>query len=530
MNLTKEYVNQVVRRVLFSLKKQTGEFIHIFSILEKIEEDMQDYNDFAPNYGNEYNDFIKNVGGNEDKIFLTVDRITISAELFEKPWENYYSGKEQLLPCAENYQWPAGEIQWRILPSDENAKTELKAVLPRRACPTYVRYCIPKEEPVIINTILTDNKLKSQLKELSERNLGYDLTIHKNLLGGFVFLTYNNIYRKIDFAEKETRDGIYCRLDYKGVGQSMTIVCLRRANDDGVVGIDQFTLDGSKNLYELTFKDTFHSLEVNILDKDGDLIDFYNRLVFIHSINFDMRVGDQEVYVLDKEGNTIKVVQKFIEGDRTVIGDKNPTKSLLDSSPEYAYLEFEKALDFVFYDGDKNTIEQNIEKSNNDILRILNLAHEKIIICDSFFDKKALERFVLPMGSRTVPIRILSGKNELKKDGKRKDLAQIIKDFNEKGVATIQCRLLTGQKAPLHDRYIVADDQVWMLGCSLNEFGVRATTLIRVPKDYRQKLIDRAEEWWKDESLTEDINDGKEKDKAKRRCFFCKWLDKLCGR
>ena len=76
--------------------------------------------------------------------------------------------------------------------------------------------------------------------------------------------------------------------------------------------------------------------------------------------------------------------------------------------------------------------------------------------------------------------------------------------------------------------FIVVDDNVWMLGCSLNEFGNRATTLIRVPKDYKQKLIDRALEWWNDETLTVDIYDVEEKVNIKRKCFICKWFDKLC--
>lgn len=530
MNLTQEYLNQQVRRVVFSLRKPSGEYVHIFSILEKIEEDMQDYNAFSPNQGKEYNDYIDSAPGKEDKIYLTVDKITITKPFFDKPWDNYYSGKHQLQPCTENYRWPAEDNQWRILPSDENNKTELKAILPRRTCPSYVRYCIPTEVPAIINHILTTEKLRLQLKELSERNLGYDITVHKNLLGGFFFLTYNNIYRKIDFTEKETRDGIYCRVDYKGNGQPLTVICTRRANDDGVVGMDQFPLDGNSSLYELTFKGPFHSLEVNILDREGDLIDFYNRLVFIHSINFDMRLGDQEVHVLDEDGNTIKTVQKFTEADRTVIGEIDPTKGLLDSSPEYAYREFEKALDFVFYDGDKNTQKENLKKSTADVIRILNTAHERIYICDTFFDAKALGRFVLPMESRSVPVRILSGKKELKSDGKRLKLAEAINEMNGKGISNITCRLLIGKKAELHDRFIVADDQVWMLGCSLNEFGDRATTLIRVPKDYRQKLVDRAEKWWEDEDLTENINDAKKDDTAKRRCLICKWLDKLCRR
>ena len=530
MNLTQDYINQTVRRVVFSLKRPTGEYFHIFSILEKIEKDMLDYDSFAPNYGNEYNDFIKNADGSEDKIYLTVDWINISKDIFNRPWEHCYSGKVQLMPTTKDYRWPAGETEWRILPSDENAKTELAAVLPRRLCPRYVRYCVPSKDTDLINKLLLEDKLRKQLSELSHRNLGYDLTIHKNLLGGFIFLTYNSIYRKIDFSEKETRDGIYCRLHYVGKGQPLNICCKRMAHDDGIVGMDCFDLDGRKCLYELDFKGPFHSLEVSILDKDGDIIDFYNRLVFIHSINFEMRVGDAEVHVLDEDGNTLKTVHKYIEGDRTVIGDKSPQKSLLDSSPEYAYQEFEKALDFVFYDGDKATVEQNIEKSSKDILRILNSAHERVYICDVYFDAKSLSRFVLPMSSRTVKVKILSGKKELKSEGKRERLANSIKEMNKSGIANVECRLLTGKKAELHDRFIVADDQVWMLGCSLNEFGNRATTLIRVPKDYRQKLIDRAEEWWLDDALTVNINDVEENDNTRKRCSFCKWLDKLCGR
>lgn len=58
-------------------------------------------------------------------------------------------------------------------------------------------------------------------------------------------------------------------------------------------------------------------------------------------------------------------------------------------------------------------------------------------------------------------------------------------------------------KAALHDRFIIADEKMWMLGCSLNEFGVRATTLIRVPQAYANKMIITAEHWWNNEKLTE---------------------------
>ena len=531
MDLKDSIIGQEVRRLVISLKKSSGEYLHVFSIFERIEEGMQDYDDFEPNFGNEHNDFIAYADGKQDKLFLTVDRIQITEELFEKPWKNYYSGKSLLLPTTEKYRWPAGKDEWRIIPSNDNYKSELKDLLPRRYCPRYVRYCIPENQPDALDCILSNEKLKEQFRKLSVRNLGYDLCEHNLFLGGFIFLTYNTIYTNIAFAEKETRDGLFCRITYKdGNRKPIKLICKRKGNDDGVVGITEHVLDGSKTLYEIDFGGTFHSLEVNILDENGFLLDFYDYLVFIHSINFDMRVGDREVHVIDENGKVIKIVQKYIEGDRTVIGEKDPKNGLLDSSPDYAYRLFEEALDFVFYDGDKEQSEHNKEQAEKDILRIINSARESVFICDVFFDDKSLSRFILPMASRTIPLKILSGKQELRQDNKRVKLAKAIEEMNGNGIANVKCRLLIGKKAELHDRFIMADDNVWMLGCSLNEFGNRATTLIRVPKDYRQKLIDRAEEWWKDDTLSVNINDIEDNDKTRKRCFIGKWFDALFGR
>lgn len=83
MDLTNSFVGKEVRRILFSLKKASGEYYHIFSIYENIDEDMQDYRDFAPNHRNEYNDFVKTADGKEDKLYLTIDRVTMT-ELFYK--------------------------------------------------------------------------------------------------------------------------------------------------------------------------------------------------------------------------------------------------------------------------------------------------------------------------------------------------------------------------------------------------------------------------------------------------------------
>ena len=76
--------------------------------------------------------------------------------------------------------------------------------------------------------------------------------------------------------------------------------------------------------------------------------------------------------------------------------------------------------------------------------------------------------------------------------------------YVEKVKGKVTCRLLLGEPI-LHDRLIIADDQVWMLGSSLNHFGAKATTLIRVPKAYRGRLIEKVEYWWNNDSESNEL-------------------------
>ena len=69
----------------------------------------------------------------------------------------------------------------------------------------------------------------------------------------------------------------------------------------------------------------------------------------------------------------------------------------------------------------------------------------------------------------------------------------------------IECRVLRGEKSPLHDRFLVIDDNVYLLGSSLNEVGNRTTTISRVPAP--GEMIDQAESWWADDKACPAIAD-----------------------
>lgn len=45
----------------------------------------------------------------------------------------------------------------------------------------------------------------------------------------------------------------------------------------------------------------------------------------------------------------------------------------------------------------------------------------------------------------------------------------------------IEIKVMPGQKSPVHDRFLIVDGTVWVLGASLNEFGSRGSLLMKLP-------------------------------------------------
>jgi hypothetical protein len=83
--------------------------------------------------------------------------------------------------------------------------------------------------------------------------------------------------------------------------------------------------------------------------------------------------------------------------------------------------------------------------------------------------------------------------------------AQLIQYTSAVPQQKIECRVLRGNKSPLHDRFLVIDDEVYLLGSSLNEFGSRTTTISRVPAP--GEMIKQAETWWADNEICPPIEE-----------------------
>ena len=185
-----------------------------------------------------------------------------------------------------------------------------------------------------------------------------------------------------------------------------------------------------------------------------------------------------------------------------MIGSKKVQDSSVVTDTK-SFEQAEKELRFIFFDGDKDRKEDNLKRAHDILMKIQNTAYRRIIICDPYFEAKELYRYVFHQNSLDINTWILTSKNI------NKSQAQALKEAQDKynlltENANVLCRVMRG-RSDLHDRFLIVDDRVWILGTSLNNFGERATTIALVPEDSSAKIISKIEAWWFNNSITEDL-------------------------
>ena len=494
-----DYVGQEVRRISFIVKRaDDGQYHHLLSLVEYLFPDMQDYNEFKTQKKNVLIDFVKEGDGNKDKVFFVVDFPVLSEEYLKTP-NTFIVDNDKVLPWATNNAGGCWKYDRPVIVSlHKDKKGALAYLLPNRTTSAYVNVFKPEEQ------ITVDKRIEEQVKRLSERNIGRDVTLYSEFYGGTIVACYNPYYKSLDLTEDATTPGIFIRINYReNVKRQLSFRFKTYLDDDTITDIPPVLTPEGAFLTHFDFPHSFRKVDIDVMDTDGKLIDYIDNVVFIHRINVDMQVKSKEVHVKNEKGETVNVIEKFA-GEQFVIENPKVDKDAMKIAPEIAYKASEDSLTYVFFDGDKDRVDENERKAKETVMKILNKAKKRCYICDVYFSVKTLVRFVMPVKLQNVEVRILSSKEELKAIDIQ-ELKEECEAMRENDIVDVHCRLLRGVKAALHDRFIVADDQVWLAGCSLDEIGKRATTISRVPTDYSQKILDRIEEWWYNDELSEKI-------------------------
>jgi hypothetical protein len=124
---------------------------------------------------------------------------------------------------------------------------------------------------------------------------------------------------------------------------------------------------------------------------------------------------------------------------------------------------------------------------------ILEGASQRIWVADPYLGGLQIFQFIHAASRLAVEIRLITSRlafeqpSSLKPKGDGADLASLagfaegLEGLDRRGFADVEAWVLRGKVPPLHDRFLVVDDAVWLSGNSLNSLGTRAGLILKVP-------------------------------------------------
>jgi hypothetical protein len=503
-----KYYSKAKRTALLAEDKLTGKWYHIFSVFELLSEDIEEYN--IPNndwYENSQfpNTSVRRSTINSDAytFYLIIQDIKINDALsaFDNPLENNsFDGKINEFFNNSFIKEPTGELPL-VLPSNMSDKDGLSSILPKRNSGLLVWTQIDNERKV--EKLFKNEPISKQMEainQLTEDWLGFDIWFQPEHLGNIYLSLPNPYFRDIDLSISQNPVGIYYHFKIReGIKEIFKIRIIDKHGDN--IALDRvYEITNYVGRIDLPHEPEF--TEFRIYNSSDDLIAKIGPFGFLKTIQFGMSVkqADFHVKIEGKEGEKKEfVVEKFSREKPLNIGkveDFNAPFYFKTAENKRKHIYNKEMKNFIFFKGGLNN-EQDLKRQKEEaktiISEIINKAKNKCYICDPYFDANDLIEFAFPIKNSYTELRILNSNECINKDI-AKTLLELINRYNEQPFQKIELKVLYSHV--LHDRFIVADNEVWYLGTSLNQFGTKTTCIGKVPESDNLEIIKEIERWF----------------------------------
>lgn len=502
-------------RVFQVLDKNTRKCYHIFSIMEVVEPDMEEYG--APylfDRASEYFDDNKQL-----KLYYTESRMNLTCDFLDNPIGHLCvvddKGHSDILEFYndEFMHIPTGNLEYLLV--DTSNLSGFKDILSNTSGPTWIKTYADRNHAVL-DLVKSEPILEKSLRELSLKHIGKDLTLYTEYIGNIIVERHHPEIRWIGFrgSRLNNQDGIILETGFRTAGRpDLNLEICSFEQEDCVTADTSIDIPTSGFLQHITLPTSSQNSIVKVFDGDGTLIYYSPLSSFVKAINVEISVPSRKVGPIqytDNKGNLVitQGSQKW-SLETMKIGEtrSKPDHYYSEGHKQREVYDHEKNGEFVFFDGDLATREANRKRAIQIVGKYLSGARTRCYICDDFFGARDFETFVLPIKFEDVEVRIINDKEHCRQEC-RKPLAEIIGKYNHSlGREKVICRCLKGDKSVLHDRIIVADDTVYAVGASFNELGRRASVMYKVPHYAGLRIISTIENWWGNSAISEDIRD-----------------------
>lgn len=386
-------------------------------------------------------------------------------------------------------------------------KSDLDMVLPHRNTVFRMWTKLDKEKSWLRNfTVKQLKKIFQNAGEFSSRYLNFDISTAQEHLGNIYLCGCNPLLRKCHLSLLDSNKRLLVEMNERAGKSIVGGTLLFEEKRGNQIGFSiKIIIESIFQIIDLPYFPD--ELITTIYDIDGRLLEKHYG-VWVN-IAANLRLGGTQVHLTVEKNDKTELIKipKFCKAQEVNVGtyDHSNAQYFKRAMQNRKYLELEKNKEFIFFPGDKG----DKEKAEIHIREIVSNASTRCMFLDPYFGAVDMV-YAMVVQNIGFPVQIISSANFLRrKINKNPDsithaerLLQVIEDYKRLfSNQEIECRVLMGNnRSPLHDRYIIVDGKVYLLGSSFNEFGSRATTLSKVPAPDR--MITQAEKWWGDNSKT----------------------------
>lgn len=518
----------MVRRTCVVLDTPQDEHIHLFSVFEDISADMQD----ASRRDRHARAHHYKLNTGQGDIQVHIENLNgVDLKQVESSLSDYLvSDNRGLILLNKSFvKEPLGDGQSMILDASTESVSTVKKVLPLRRGVRKVRAYVDAERATK-SFVEKDDKTVSHLGEVTEKVLGFNLANYSEHIGNIYFVEDFSPIKDIDVTGLIAPCGLLCTIEYKDPNwkEDFTIQVRDRHHRDITVWDAVYTIIGGSKTIILEMPQAPAEVELYAYDKQHNIIYYHPYTPFVRNISFEMGVQSKVLRVKGQNKNgedTVVDYPKFVHEKPTIINDKTGRYidgDFKEAKPIQQVAIEDNGLRFCFFDTDAEHQDDYVRKAQTVLQQMIDQARTECYICDPYFNAGDFEKFIYPLKSLNVNVKILNGKEQMKKKREEdekgrdriKELKTVLQQYNDKIKGQpIQCRMLTG-RGQLHDRFILIDNRGWVLGASFTEFGNRVTTINEIPSKYLSSIKKRIVEWWYSDDATMRIEDYDDRNDA----------------
>ncbi|WP_438039894.1 VPA1262 family N-terminal domain-containing protein [Sorangium sp. So ce128] len=349
-----------------------------------------------------------------------------------------------------------------------------------------------------------ENECRNAVDFLSE-TLHFDLDDYPEFWGSVHLLAPNPLFRKMEGRRLPTSTEHIGQMLYRlhpRAGKDLTglELAIDEQRASGECSTTRVALEGP--LIRVTFRHKIGRFREGTRDPLRGLLHTRHTVV-LAGLTGRLSIGENRKRVVPvpatprRAAEEYEVATRRTEGQTIKIGSTRGPHVPGAESRIWAAQRARKAQDAVRSLSER-LFDDDVQEATDILRSLLNEARREVLIIDPYFARPELVRFALAVGQIDAPISILTSAEVLKamdpssNNMEKGDVlhAEIQNLATQKDINTFKIRVMPGERPIIHDRFLVVDDRIWLLGSSFNEFASRGTMIISLshPELVRDKL------------------------------------------